>query len=345
LGKALAKFNQVFSQRSVLRLAVAGFALLVFLVIAAAYVGFEGSRTIQRSAQEMVREHLVSDGRGTELEAQIENQSELLIRELGLILGGCLLLAVGCSVAVVWVMTRTLSHLDWQTAELDRVSWHMLEDQERTARRFSHEMHDELGQALTGLKGMAKHWTPQQFENGRKEFVQLLDNALGGVRELSQLLRPVILDDFGLDAGLRWLCSRFSERTGIAIDYRSTFSGRLLDTLETHLFRITQEALTNVARHSGATHVTVSLDALGSAICLQIEDNGRGLVSEDLKEHPSLGMVGMRARARHVGGVLRVERPDVGGLRIKVEAPLVTSEEELDIEEPHAAKDHPHSAR
>jgi len=305
-----------------------GFTLLVLLVIAAVIVGFRGSLFIQQSAQQMVREHLVSDGRGSELEAEIEAQSQLLIQELGLILGGCLLLAGGCSIMTILVITRTLTRLEWQTAELSRVSWHMINAQENVARRFSHEMHDELGQALTGLKGMAKHWTPEQFAEGRKDFVTLLDEILSGVRELSQLLRPVILDDFGLDAGLRSLCARFSERTQIIIEFESTFTGRLSDQLETHLFRITQEALTNVARHSGASLVKVSLHTHDDFICLQISDNGRGLVKEDVRDHPSLGMVGMRARARHLGGVLRVDSPSEGGVIITVDVPIQLDETE-----------------
>ncbi len=83
------------------------------------------------------------------------------------------------------------------------------------------------------------------------------------MRELSQLLRPTILDDFGLDAGIRWLADRFRERTGIDTDYRSEFDGRLSDETETHLFRIVQEALTNIARHAAASRVAIHLRAEG----------------------------------------------------------------------------------
>src|SRR5690348_17250079 len=94
---------------------------------------------------------------------------------------------------------------------------------------------------------------------------------------MSQLLRPTILDDFGLEAGLRWLCDGFGARTGIAVELHSTHSGRLPEETETHLYRIAQEGLTNVARHSGAKHVTLKLEPRGDAIHLSIEDDGRGL--------------------------------------------------------------------
>ena len=85
-----------------------------------------------------------------------------------------------------------------------------------------------------------------------EDCLHLVDEAIGNVRQMSQLLRPTILDDFGLEAGLRWLGEGFAARTGIEANFDSSFSGRLPDETETHLFRIAQEALTNVARHSGA---------------------------------------------------------------------------------------------
>jgi signal transduction histidine kinase len=94
--------------------------------------------------------------------------------------------------------------MEWQTAELGRVSFHMLEDQEAAARRFSHELHDELGQSLTAVKA---NLAAIEGNSARvADCIHLVDEAIGNVREMSQLLRPTILDDFGLAAGLRWLC-------------------------------------------------------------------------------------------------------------------------------------------
>src|SRR5260221_12807291 len=91
--------------------------------------------------------------------------------------------------------------------------------------------------------------------------VKLVDEAIGNVRQMSQLLRPTILDDFGLEAGLRWLAEGFQARTGTEVKVVSTYSGRLPDETETHLFRIAQEALTNIARHAGAKHVEIKLQS------------------------------------------------------------------------------------
>jgi len=311
----------MMARHKALRIMVVGFALLVLLVLSAARIGYQGSISIQSLAQQLVREHLLTGEKGPVLEALIEQRSEELLNELEFILAACFVLALGCAALTVVFITRTLRRLEWQTEELNRVSWNMLEDQERVARRFSHEMHDELGQALTGLKGMAKRLSPAEFETRRKEFVEILDEVLTGVRELSQLLRPVILDDFGLDAGLRWLIERFTQRTQIEVDYESNYSGRASEQIETHFFRITQEALTNIARHSGATRARVRLEATTTTIRLRVEDNGRGLNGYDISQ-PSLGMVGMRARARHLDGTLAVGPSESGGVRILVEAPL-----------------------
>lgn len=319
------------SQRTILRVIRVAFLLIVLLVLAAAWLGHQGSQSIHDNARELVRQHLINSGPAVDLEARIEAESEALLNELEWILGLCFLLAAGCASLTFWFTRRTLRRLDWQTEELSRVSWTMLENQEKVARRFSHEMHDELGQSLTGLKGMAKRWTPEQFAANRKEFVDLVDGALRDVRELSQLLRPVILDDFGLDAGLRWLAERMSQRTQIEIGYNSISPRRLPGTLETHLFRITQEALTNIARHSGASQANVELEVLQDRVRLCIEDNGRGLDLDLTPNAPSIGMVGMRARTRHLMGSIDLSNLPSGGLRILIEAPI--GEEEATAEE------------
>src|SRR5205085_1875927 len=143
-------------------------------------------------------------------------------------------------------------------------------DQEATARRFSHELHDELGQSLTAVKTnlSALNSGGSGGDERLADCLRLVDDAIGNVRQMSQLLRPTILDDFGLEAGLRWLAEGFSARTGIDVKVDSNHSGRLADETETHLFRIAQEALTNVARHSGAKHVRMRLESAGGEICL-----------------------------------------------------------------------------
>jgi two-component system NarL family sensor kinase len=241
-------------------------------------------------------------------------------RESLWLLGACLGLSLIGAVVTMRVTATSFRLVRWQSEELTRVSWHMLESQETTARRFSHEMHDELGQALTGIKALVRSMSAD--DRRREECLKLLDEAIGNVRELSQLLRPVVLDDFGLDAALRWLAERFEERTRIRVSYSSNLKQRLPDQTETHLFRIAQEALTNVARHSAATLTHIRIHEETSRVTLVIEDNGKGLPAGSGSRASTLGMVGMRARARQVGGELRLERAEEGGVRITVWAPL-----------------------
>src|SRR5580658_5364747 len=212
----------------------------------------------------------LSYARAAETSRRVDAQTESIVTESILLIGGCLLVALVSAVVTVRIAARVFLQMETQASELSRVSFRMLETQEATARRFSHELHDELGGSLTAIKTNLTNGEPTA------DSLKLIDDAIDNVRTLSQLLRPTILDDFGLDAGIRWLADRFSERTHIDVDYRSHFDGRLADETETHLFRIVQEALTNVARHANASRVTIFLRVENGKIRLTLSDNGRG---------------------------------------------------------------------
>jgi signal transduction histidine kinase len=252
-------------------------------------------------------------------QSRMDQRSAQLVTESLVLLGGCLLLALVCAVFTVRITTQLFRRMEQQSSDLARVTWHMLESQETAARRFSHELHDELGQSLMAIKtnvtalDSAAPPDPARLEDCRR----LIDEAIQNVRELSHLLRPTILDDFGLDAGIRWLSERFGQRTGIEVDYQSSFHERLADQTETHLFRIVQEALTNVARHSGATRVAIALERNGNRVHLKVKDNGHGFNGG---RSAGLGLVGMRARAQSVGGELQINSTD--GVAVDLWVPL-----------------------
>ncbi len=253
---------------------------------------------------------------------QIDQHSEQLVRESMILLASCLPLALIFTVVTVRMTTRLARNMEEQSGELSRVSFHMLENQESTARRFSHELHDELGQSLTAVKANLAAIERQNDGQRIDDCMRLVDEAIGNVRQLSQLLRPTILDDFGLEAGLRWLAEGFTHRTGIEVEFQAEAPGRLPDEMETHLFRIAQEALTNVARHSGATRVWMSLERRGHEVLLRIKDNGRGLAAASGNGvGGGLGMIGMRARARSTGGDVTVRSEPGQGVEIEVRAP------------------------
>jgi signal transduction histidine kinase len=276
--------------------------------------------------QQMARVVSALAGRATATETQIAGQLRKQVNDSLLLLGSCILLGVVCGALTIRLTAASFQKMERQATELSRVSWHMLETQEATARRFSHELHDELGQALAAVKANLALLTPENIAERQTDCMRLVDEAISNVRELSQLLRPVILDDFGLDASLRWLAERFSSRTGIRVRYESTFSGRLADETETHLFRIAQEALTNVARHSGASEVHVTLYRDNGRIRLQIADNGKGIGNASALR--GLGLVGMRARAHHAGGEIDFRKSPLGGTLIDVWVAASTAPEQ-----------------
>lgn len=258
-----------------------------------------------------------------EVDERMSLQLKELADESAVLLSSCFLLAALCAAGTVVYVRHSVRRIEWQTDELDRVSWHMLQTQEETARRFSHELHDELGQSLAALRAHLTSMTAADLEERRADGVQLVDEAIANVRELSQLLRPVILDDFGLDAGLRWLTEKFAQRTRIKVEYESSLAGRLQSGTETHLFRIAQEALTNIARHSKAGRVNMTLEAEASIVRLVIADNGIGLAEDMPETMGTLGLIGMRARARECGGKLSLQPVQPQGLRVVVEVPLL----------------------
>jgi len=263
----------------------------------------------------------LSYARAVETEQRVNRQTSRLAGESALLVGGCLAVALVCAIFTVRIATRVFRKMEEQASELSRVSFRMLEIQESVARRFAHELHDELGGALTAIKAnISTMLNGTATDSNRLEDCnKLVDQSISNVRELSQLLRPTILDDFGLDASLRWLVERFRERTHIDVEYGSEFHGRLADELETHLFRIVQEALTNVARHSGATKVGIELMAGGGRVRLSVQDNGSGLRPGT---RPGMGLSGMRARARSAGGELTFTSHPGEGVKIEVWAPM-----------------------
>ncbi len=264
---------------------------------------------------------LLSTEHLTVVDEQMKLQLKDLANQSALLLGSCFILATLSAAATILFVRRGIRRIEWQSDELGRVSWHMLQSQEETARRFSHELHDELGQSLAAVRANLTSRSQDDLLERRADCVHLVDEAIANVRELSQLLRPVILDDFGLDAGLRWLTEKFGQRVRVKTDFVSNLETRLHSQTETHLFRIAQEALTNIARHSEATQVRLSLVLQKQQVILTVEDNGCGLNPQLQESKHSLGLIGMRARARECGGTLALESVQPKGLRVVVTVP------------------------
>jgi signal transduction histidine kinase len=259
---------------------------------------------------ELLRESIYQEGHG-------------LLRWTVWLFAVCVGLSLLCALWIVRASAALFGKLEQQAGELTSLQYQFLETQENVARRFSHELHDELGQALTAVKANLSALRGTADQARLDDCLELVDRAIKDVREMSQLLRPTILDDFGLDAALRSLTENFSQRTGIEVKYHSDIAGRRLrDEAETHLFRIAQEALTNVARHSQATSVSVALLSQNGRVVLEIRDNGRGFEVNGRKSPAGLGLAGMETRARGCGGTLHMETAPGKGLKLEVSCPI-----------------------
>jgi len=201
-------------------------------------------------------------------------------------------------------------------------------EEERT--RIAREVHDELGQALTGCK-LDLSWIASKLPRELKPLIEKtralsshIDSTIQTVRRISAELRPGVLDHLGLVAALEWQANEFQNRTGIKCDVRTNLQEALLDQdLSTTLFRIFQETLTNVIRHAAATRVAVDLKQNRSRIVLEVKDNGRGISRNDVWSGKSMGLLGMRERAALLGGIFRISRLARGhGTHVRVLIPI-----------------------
>ena len=196
--------------------------------------------------------------------------------------------------------------------------------QEQERRRLSRELHDETGQALTsillGLKSIEDAQRTDRFPEALAELREIVVATLQDVRRLAVQLRPKALDDFGLVPALEWLTSTFAEQTGIAAHLESRLpEARLPSEIETVLYRVVQEALTNVVKHAQAEHVSVILHAKPGRVAVVIEDDGRGFSAGG--EPDGIGLLGMRERVALVGGSLTVESSTSTGTTVLAEVP------------------------
>jgi signal transduction histidine kinase len=211
--------------------------------------------------------------------------------------------------------------------ELERLSARLVDIQERERRDISRELHDAIGQALTAVKmdiGIALRGAPSDRTRAAlDEAKDITETTLQSVRDLSQLLHPSTLDDFGLPETLRTYLRRFADRTGIRAQLVAALPDRLPQQVEASLYRIIQEAMNNVARHSGATECTITINTHGTELQLLVHDNGCGLKAD--RGH-GLGLIAMRERAQAQGGTLVIESPPWGGTRVAVTMRVAASD-------------------
>jgi signal transduction histidine kinase len=211
--------------------------------------------------------------------------------------------------------------------DLLRLSQRLVDVQETERRFLARELHDEIGQALTGLRMILEasaDAAPPDNRRGFEEAQELVRGLLSRVRRLSLELRPSMLDDFGLVPAVLWLIEHYALRTGVRIDFRHAgLDGRRLSPdVETAAYRVVQEALTNVARHAGVADAVVRVCCAQDVLEVLVQDHGRGFDPGQVAAGRSMGLRGMRERAALLGGRLSIESAPGRGTCILAELPV-----------------------
>jgi signal transduction histidine kinase len=214
--------------------------------------------------------------------------------------------------------------------QLRNLAARLMDIREHERAAFARELHDELGQTLTRLT-IDLCWLmerlPKRLRSRRTEaIVPIVRRMVTTVQHLSWRQRPAVLDDLGLDAAIEWQLQEFEEWSGCACvaDLR-------LDSLPTNrdrdtaVFRILQEALVNVARHANATRASVRGQVVDGRLVLEILDNGIGIDPQQLTSPVSLGLLGMRERARSIGATLHIGRAGHRGTAVRLDVPVATA--------------------
>jgi PAS domain S-box-containing protein len=228
-------------------------------------------------------------------------------------------------VITMWDVSENKELEDQLHALAERL--HTIREEERTC--VSLEVHNEFGQALTGLKlelaTFFKQLSPgnSQTTSKARELMASIDQTIQLVRRISTDLRPPILDDFGLKDAIEWQAEDFERKTGI----KARLGSALPETIEidkekgVSIFRIFQEALTNVARHAEASEVSINLDHREGFFSMRIRDNGRGITDDEIKSRSSLGIMGMRERAFSLRGLFNILSAQEGGTLVEFSIP------------------------
>jgi PAS domain S-box-containing protein len=206
---------------------------------------------------------------------------------------------------------------------------HLQTIQEEERISIAREIHDELGQQLTGIKldaSWLKNKTKVYFEEEKERMDRLINNiniAINNVRKIATNLRPGVLDDLGLEAAIEWHVATFEEQTGIPCIFKtSNVSDNYDKTVDTAVYRIFQEAITNVTRHANASKVIIELNEKKGILVLEVTDDGKGIWETEKNKTHSLGITGMKERAYMINGTFSIKKRKMGGTILRLSVPL-----------------------
>ena len=247
-------------------------------------------------------------------------------------LAAALAAIVATSLYLIHSNRRLFAQLAALSNERRELAQRLIATRESTLRELSRELHDEFGQILTAIGSMlsrAGNQAPEgsPLRSDLREIREVAQTALDSVRGLSQTLHPSILEELGLESTIDWYLSTVEKQLGIQVSYERSGGPSPIDaTIGIHVYRVLQEALSNVARHSGSDRASVRLRVNPGTLELEIEDHGKGL--PPIVSRQGLGLVAMRERAEIVKGTLELVRPTSGGTLIRLTVPLTTADAE-----------------
>ncbi|HET9406986.1 MAG TPA: ATP-binding protein [Candidatus Sulfotelmatobacter sp.] len=260
-------------------------------------------------------------------------------RQVYVFLAATLLAILLTSLSLIRWNRRLFAQLAEVSERRSELAQKLIATQESTLRHISRELHDEFGQILTAIGSMLRRagtHAPEgsSLRSDLLEVRQIVQSTLENVRSLSQALHPVMLDEAGLESTLDWFIPTVERQTGIAISYEKQGPAFPVDgEVGVHVYRVLQEALNNIARHSGAAQAWVRLRFLPDALELEVEDHGSGLAEAPAQK--GIGLVAMRERSELMGGTIAFSRPAEGGTLLRLRVPREKAESY--VKEDHSA--------
>jgi signal transduction histidine kinase len=247
-------------------------------------------------------------------------------RQVYWFLAAALVAIVATSLALIRTNRLLFGRLAALSDERRELAQTLIATRESTLKEISRELHDELGQVLTAMGSMigraARHAPdPSPLRADLREVGEIAQTTLENIRRLSQTLHPSILDEVGLDGTIEAYLQTVDKQLGVQTTYTHSGDARPVDpAVAIHVYRVLQEAITNVARHAGVKEADVRLAYEPGALQLDVSDRGRGLAPA--RGHRGLGLVAMRERAALVGGTIEFLSPPGGGTRVRLRIPL-----------------------
>lgn len=270
---------------------------------------------------------LVQNNESEEATAQrVQAIYQQVQRQVYWFLSATLVAIAATSLYLIHANRRLFARLALLSDQRREVAQQLIATRESTLHEISRELHDEFGQILTAIGlmlGRARKQAPEgsPMRAELREIGEVAQTALDSVRGLSQALHPSILEELGLESTIEWLASTAEKQLGIRVRYARSGPSLPVDpTVAIHVYRVAQEALSNVARHSGADSADMRLEFTAGALTLEVADGGKGLDADTSRR--GLGLVAMRERAGLLGGLLSVRHPREGGTIVRLTVPL-----------------------